>query len=79
MASILHRNNVRSTNVKLNEEEIMANSLKNWRKGNPDNEGRTLTEAVDYFRMETVRMLMLVGVEISKVSSLNAYYKHFVP
>jgi hypothetical protein len=71
MASTMHKNNVKDVGEKLNEEQLLASCLISWRKGNPDKEGRTLTECVDLFRMETVRMLMLVGVEISKVISLN--------
>lgn len=74
MASIMHKNKVKNVSEKLNEEQQLASCLISWRKGNPDKEGRTLTECVDLFRMETVRMLMLVGVEISKVISLNFFF-----
>jgi hypothetical protein len=52
---------------KLSEEQQLAESFKNWRKGNPDKEGRTLSECAGFFKLEPVRMLTLVGVEISKV------------
>jgi hypothetical protein len=67
MASNSHKKNVGDMGKRQSEELQLANCLTSWRKGNPDREGRTLAECVDLFRMETVRMLMLVGVEISKV------------
>lgn len=67
MNSALHKRNVLKDGQSLVEEVNLSSSLKKWRLGNPDNEGRTLTENTDFFRMETVRMLMISGIEISKV------------
>lgn len=67
MDSALHKRNIEKDGQNVAEEIVLSPSLKKWRLGNPDNEGRTLTENTDFFRMETVLMLMLSGVEISKV------------
>lgn len=52
---------------KLLEDQALGNALLKWRRINPDLEGRTLDEATDMFRMETVRSFMLSGIPISKV------------
>ena len=60
MNSAMFKRNVLKDEKCVSEQIVLSSSLKQWRLGNPDNEGRTLTENTDYFRMETVRMLTYV-------------------
>jgi hypothetical protein len=68
MSSKTHKDNVIAAAIKMAEEITLSDSLKKWRSGHPDAEGRTLWDITDYFRMETVQTFMLSGVELSKVS-----------
>lgn len=79
MDSGLHKRNTLKDGQSVAEEIVLSASLKKWRLGNPDHEGRTLSENTDFFRMETVRMLMLSGVEITKVRDYLNYQIYTYP
>lgn len=63
-----HKQKIEVKGKKLLEDQVLGNALTNWRRLNPDVEGRTIDELTDRFRMETVRSFMLSGIPISKVS-----------
>ena len=68
LSSTKHKMKSAVKGKKLLEDQALGNALSKWRRLNPDLEGRTLDEATDMFRMETVRSFMLSGIPISKVN-----------
>ena len=68
LTSMKHKVKAAVKGKKLLEDQALGNALSKWRRINPDLEGRTLDEATDMFRMETVRSFMLSGIPISKVN-----------
>jgi hypothetical protein len=73
LASKKHSEGMQSASAQIQEDEGLSRALTSWRKVHPILEGRTISEETDNFRMETVRYMMLAGIEISKIDKLRPF------